>query len=74
MERNSAIPAGKVVRPRIPYNPVKLMSATNTTKIYQGDLVTQGTAGIVTRVARADGGSATSALILGVFNGCLSNI
>ena len=44
--------------------------ATNTTNIYQGDIVTQGTAGIVTRIARADGGSATSAIILGVFNGC----
>ena len=45
-------------------------AATNSTKIYQGDLVTQNTAGIITRVARADSGSATSALILGVFNGC----
>ena len=44
--------------------------ATNTTNIYQGDIVTQGTAGIVTRIARADGGSATSDIILGVFNGC----
>ena len=44
--------------------------ATNTTNIYQGDIVTQDTAGIVTRIARADGGSATSAIILGVFNGC----
>ncbi len=44
--------------------------ATNTTNIYQGDIVTQGTAGNVTRIARADGGSATSAIILGVFNGC----
>jgi hypothetical protein len=44
--------------------------ATNTTNIYQGDIVAQGTAGIVTRIARADGGSATSAIILGVFNGC----
>ena len=44
--------------------------ATNTTNIYQGDIVTQDTGGIVTRIARADGGSATSALIVGVFNGC----
>ena len=44
--------------------------ATNTTNIYQGDIVTQDTAGIVTRIARAEGGSATSAIILGVFNGC----
>ena len=44
--------------------------ATNTTNIYQGDIVAQGTAGIVTRIARADGGSATSDIILGVFNGC----
>ena len=44
--------------------------ATNTTKIYNGDIVTQNTAGIVTRIARADGGSATSAIIVGVFNGC----
>ena len=44
--------------------------ATNATNIYQGDIVTQGTAGNVTRIARADGGSATSAIILGVFNGC----
>ena len=29
--------------------------ATNTTNIYQGDIVTQDTAGIVTRIARADG-------------------
>ena len=45
-------------------------AATNTTNIYQGDIVTQNTAGIVTRIARADGGSATSAIIVGVFNGC----
>ena len=45
-------------------------AATNTTNIYQGDIVTQDTGGIVTRIARADGGSATSALIVGVFNGC----
>ena len=44
--------------------------ATNTTSIYQGDIVTQNTAGIVTRIARADGGSATSDIIVGVFNGC----
>ena len=44
--------------------------ATNTTNIYNGDIVTQNTAGIVTRIARADGGSATSAIIVGVFNGC----
>ena len=44
--------------------------ATNTTNIYQGDIVTQNTAGIVTRIARADGGSATSDIIVGVFNGC----
>ena len=44
--------------------------ATNTTSIFQGDIVTQNTAGIVTRIARADGGSATSDIILGVFNGC----
>ena len=44
--------------------------ATNTTKIYNGDIVTQNTAGIVTRIARADSGSATSAIIVGVFNGC----
>jgi len=44
--------------------------ATNATNIYQGDIVAQGTAGIVTRIARADGGSATSTIILGVFNGC----
>ena len=43
---------------------------TNTTNIYQGDIVTQHTAGIVTRIARADGGSATSDIIVGVFNGC----
>ena len=43
---------------------------TNTTNIYQGDIVTQNTAGIVTRIARADGGSATSDIIVGVFNGC----
>ena len=43
---------------------------TNTTGIFQGDIVTQNTAGIVTRIARADGGSATSDIILGVFNGC----
>tara|TARA_R100001086_G_scaffold77943_1_gene37752 strand:- start:1842 stop:2450 length:609 start_codon:yes stop_codon:yes gene_type:complete len=43
---------------------------TNTTSIFQGDIVTQNTAGIVTRIARADGGSATSDIILGVFNGC----
>tara|TARA_R100001143_G_C3341143_1_gene124336 strand:+ start:100 stop:708 length:609 start_codon:yes stop_codon:yes gene_type:complete len=43
---------------------------TNTTNIYQGDIVTQNTAGIVTRIARADGGGATSAIIVGVFNGC----
>ena len=42
----------------------------NTTSIFQGDIVTQNTAGIVTRIARADGGSATSDIILGVFNGC----
>jgi len=41
-----------------------------TTKIYMGDIVTQGTGGTVTRIARADGGSATSAIIIGVFNGC----
>ena len=45
-------------------------AATNTTNIYQGDIVTQDTGGIVTRIARADGGSATSALIVGEFNGC----
>ena len=45
-------------------------AATNTTNIYQGDIVTQNTAGIVTRIARADGGSATSDIIVGVFNGC----
>ena len=45
-------------------------AATNTTNIYQGDIVTQNTAGIVTRIARADGGGATSAIIVGVFNGC----
>ena len=44
--------------------------ATNTTNIYNGDIVTQNTAGIVTRIARADSGSATSAIIVGVFNGC----
>ena len=44
--------------------------ATNTTNIYNGDIVTQNTAGIVTRIARADGGSATSSIIVGVFNGC----
>lgn len=44
--------------------------ATNTTSIFQGDIVTQNTAGIVTRIARADGGGATSDIILGVFNGC----
>ena len=44
--------------------------ATNTTNIYMGDVVTQNTAGIVTRIARADGGGATSSIILGVFNGC----
>jgi len=43
---------------------------TNTTSIFQGDIVTQNTAGIVTRIARADGGGATSDIILGVFNGC----
>ena len=43
---------------------------TNTTSIFQGDIVTQNTAGIVTRIARADGGSATSDIILGVVNGC----
>ncbi len=43
---------------------------TNTTKVYQGDIVTQNTGGIVTRIARADGGSATSDIIVGVFNGC----
>ena len=42
----------------------------NTTKVYQGDIVTQNTGGIVTRIARADGGSATSDIIVGVFNGC----
>ena len=42
----------------------------NTTNIYMGDVVTQNTAGIVTRIARADGGGATSSIILGVFNGC----
>ena len=41
-----------------------------TTKIYMGDIVTQGTGGTITRIARADGGSATSDIILGVFNGC----
>ena len=45
-------------------------TATYTTKIYQGDIVTQGTPGVVTRIARADGGSATSDIIVGVFNGC----
>jgi hypothetical protein len=35
-----------------------------------GDIVTQNTAGTVTRIARADGGSATSDIIVGVFNGC----
>ena len=43
---------------------------TNTTNIYMGDIVTQNTAGIVTRIARADGGGATSYIIVGVFNGC----
>ena len=42
----------------------------NTTKVYQGDIVTQNTGGIVTRIARADGGGATSDIIVGVFNGC----
>ena len=41
-----------------------------STKIYMGDIVTQGTGGTITRIARADGGGATSAIILGVFNGC----
>ena len=45
-------------------------TAAYTTKIYQGDIVTQGTTGVVTRIARADGGSATSDIIVGVFNGC----
>jgi len=45
-------------------------TASYTTKIYQGDIVTQGTTGVVTRIARADGGSATSDIIVGVFNGC----
>ena len=38
--------------------------ATNTTNIYQGDIVTQNTAGIVTRIARADGGSPTPPQII----------
>ena len=42
----------------------------NATNIYMGDIVTQATAGIVTRVARADSGSATSDILVGVFNGC----
>ena len=41
-----------------------------TTKIYMGDIVTQGTGGTITRIARADGGSSTSDIIVGVFNGC----
>jgi len=42
----------------------------NATNIYMSDIVTQATAGIVTRVARADSGSATSDILVGVFNGC----
>ena len=49
---------------------VTTSGSTNTTNIYQGDVVTQDTGGIVTRIARADGGSATSAIIVGVFWGC----
>ena len=45
-------------------------TASYSTKIYQGDIVTQATTGVVTRIARADGGSATSDIIVGVFNGC----
>ena len=46
-------------------------SATSySTNIYMGDIVTQNTGGTVTRIARADGGSATSDIIIGVFNGC----
>ena len=45
-------------------------TASYSTKIYQGDVVTQATTGVVTRIARADGGSATSDIIVGVFNGC----
>ena len=45
-------------------------TASYSTKIYQGDVVTQATTGVVTRIARADGGSATSEIIVGVFNGC----
>ena len=46
-------------------------SATaNTTNVYTGDIVTQNTGGIVTRIARADSGSATTGIIVGVFNGC----
>ena len=45
-------------------------ATTNTTNVYTGDIVTQNTGGIVTRIARADGGSATSVIIVGVFNGC----
>ena len=45
-------------------------TAAYTTKIYQGDIVTQATTGVVTRIARADSGSATSDIIVGVFNGC----
>ena len=40
----------------------------NATNIYMGDIVTQGTAGIVTRIARADGGGATSDIIVGMFS------
>ena len=46
-------------------------SATaNTTNVYTGDIVTQNTGGIVTRIARVDSGSATADIIVGVFNGC----
>ena len=45
-------------------------TASYSTKIYHGDFVTQATTGVVTRIARADGGSATSDIIVGVFNGC----
>jgi|TARA_B100000780_G_C20987869_1_gene394980 hypothetical protein len=45
-------------------------ATANATNIYQGDIVTQGTGGNVTRIARASGGGATGTIILGVFNGC----
>ena len=46
-------------------------SATSySTNIYMGDIVTQNTGGTITRIARADGGGATSDIIIGVFNGC----